>query len=277
MAGIMLGVAAVTGGCRLDFDDVAMVDPFANLGPWSSPQKVPGASSSSKAEENCTMSSDETEMIFTIDGHLYVMTRPTPADAWSSPQELAVLNSTAQDTAPRLTPDDLTLYFASDRPSGGDMDVWISTRTALGQPWASPSKVDEVSTPKLEKWLAPCAGGRYLMVRDASGNGTQLMEGVLGAGGPSFVAGLAGGGYNSSTYVTPDCLSVYWTSDRGGPSADLYTSRRATLTSPWATPVALDELDSPSDDEDPWLSRDGRVMIFSSTRSGTWDVYLVTR
>ena len=64
---------------------------------------------------------------------LWVSTRPTTLDPWSTPVNLGpTVNSTAFDGAPALSFDGTTLYFYSTRPGGfGNNDLWVTTRTKL--------------------------------------------------------------------------------------------------------------------------------------------------
>ena len=61
---------------------------------------------------------------------LWVATRETVFDAWSTPIHLdSPLNSELVDVQPYISSDRETLYFASNRPSGGPTDIYMSTRT----------------------------------------------------------------------------------------------------------------------------------------------------
>src|SRR2546426_11069162 len=59
---------------------------------------------------------------------------------WSEPVNLGpVVNSTAGDNNPTLSPDGLSLYFASDRPGGlGGTDIWVARRASPDSPWDAP-------------------------------------------------------------------------------------------------------------------------------------------
>ena len=65
---------------------------------------------------------------------LWVSTRATTSDPWSTPTNLGpTVNSTAFDGAPALSFDGTTLYFFSARPGGfGGNDLYVTTRTRLG-------------------------------------------------------------------------------------------------------------------------------------------------
>jgi hypothetical protein len=50
-------------------------------------------------------------------------------------------------------------------------------------------------------------------------------------------------------------------------------SRRAT-SDPFKHFEPLDDLNTPRDERDPWLSPDGRELYFASDRSGHYDIYV---
>jgi hypothetical protein len=61
---------------------------------------------------------------------LWVTTRETVFDAWSEPINLgSPLNSELVDVQASISSDGETLFFASNRPSGGPTDIYMSTRT----------------------------------------------------------------------------------------------------------------------------------------------------
>ncbi len=69
---------------------------------------------------------------------IWVATRDTTADLWSTPVNLgAPVNSADDDGAPALSWDGTTMYFYSTRPGGGAAterrDLYVTTRTRLKQ------------------------------------------------------------------------------------------------------------------------------------------------
>src|SRR5256884_5059084 len=69
------------------------------------------------------------------DRDLYVSTRASALDAWSTPLNLGpVVNSAARDGAPALSFDGTTLYFFSGRLGGfGGSDFYVTTRQRIDQ------------------------------------------------------------------------------------------------------------------------------------------------
>jgi hypothetical protein len=64
---------------------------------------------------------------------VWVTTRASTADPWSTPVNLGpVVNSSADDSRGALSFDGTTLYLESNRPGTvGGHDLWVSTRTKL--------------------------------------------------------------------------------------------------------------------------------------------------
>jgi Tol biopolymer transport system component len=64
---------------------------------------------------------------------LWVATRESTHDAWSTPVNLGVtINTAFAEQQPYLSSDAKTLFFGSDRPGGsGGLDLYMSTRTKL--------------------------------------------------------------------------------------------------------------------------------------------------
>jgi Tol biopolymer transport system component len=273
-----LAIAIGCASCRIGFDPLADA-----LGAWSTPQVVEGASSPQLEEFDCTMSSTKTEIIFAIRPAggtlaLHVMTRPSAdADVWSTPQLLVELDTAVNEATPRLSPDDLVLYFQSDRGNAiGQTDIWRSSRSGPGASWSPPVKLDEVTSPASDRWFAPCADGRYVLVRDQGMTGADLLEGMLGGGSPTVIAALSSPGFDSSPYLTPDCLSIYFASDRSG-STDLFEAHRSSVAEPWLPPTPVADFNTGFNEEDPWISRDARLFLFSRNVGATSDLYIAAR
>lgn len=66
-------------------------------------------------------------------GDLWVATRESTLDAWSTPVNLgSTVNTSSQEQNAYLSSDGKTLFFSSDRPGGsGGLDLYVTTRTKL--------------------------------------------------------------------------------------------------------------------------------------------------
>ena len=63
---------------------------------------------------------------------LWTSTRSSTAVAWSTPVNLAFLNTSATEAAPALSADGTMMVFHSNRPGGqGSLDLYVTTRTKV--------------------------------------------------------------------------------------------------------------------------------------------------
>jgi Tol biopolymer transport system component len=88
---------------------------------------------------------------------------------------------------------------------------------------------------------------------------------------PARVDALVSAAFDGSTFASADGQEVLFSSARVGGTGnrDLWISRRDSMTTGWAAPAALAELNSANDEQNPSLSGDGLVLFFSSDREGT--------
>lgn len=253
----------------------------APLGAWGRPQAVPGASTGA-IEDDGSLSSNALEMVFAVvdpaannTKDLYYMSRPSPTGPWSARQKLP-FNTTLSDETPRFSPDDLTLYFASGRAGGpGGLDIYRVTRNMAGPTgtWGTPQLVPGVSTTGTDKWFMPCAADNtYLTIV-----GNDIGEGTLG-NPPTVNAVLSSTtGTETGTFLSKDCLTVYFASTRSGTNM-IYTSTRPALGAQWSAPALVADFQQIGGaQEDPWVSSDLRTFVLVSDIGGTKDVYISTR
>jgi WD40 repeat protein len=75
---------------------------------------------------------------------IYVATRSDPNGAFDTAAPLASVNSSSKEHLPWTSADQLTLYFSSQR--SGNLDIWRSTRAALGDAFGAPTAVAELNS-----------------------------------------------------------------------------------------------------------------------------------
>ena len=118
-----------------------------------------------------------------------------------------------------------------------------------------------------EKWLAVCSSG-YFMVTRANGTQLDLYDGVLGQTTGDPVTTLNSTGNESSTYLSPDCLTVLFASTRSG-TMQMYAAQRASITDAWPAPIMITAFGMSTDNEDAYMSPDQRLFVFASVRDGS--------
>ena len=251
------------------------------LGPWGTPTAIPGAMDATNNEDDPTLSSDGLELYFAVqvpqnDKNLYVMTRASRQDPFGAPVALGAFNTAGTDEGPRLSYDDLTIYY------GVDGDIFQSTRATKTSPWGGSTKVPGVSTAVYEKWLAVCGDGSHFVVsRLNAPNGQDLYEGTLGGGAGTLIATVSTTASEISTFVSKDCLTLYFASNRVATNGtQIYYSTRGAIGDAWGAPVpAPAPFDGGTDNEDAGYTPDNRLFVFASTRAGNGskDLFISTR
>ncbi|MHC4582880.1 MAG: LamG-like jellyroll fold domain-containing protein [Planctomycetota bacterium] len=214
---------------------------------------------------------------------IYVSTRATTDDAWGTPVKLGPLvNSSTVDACPIISTDGLSLYFTSLNRAGGygSLDIWVATRATVSDPWGESSNLgptintsqDDIATSiscdglVLYFYQKPPPNGPgdiYMLTRpttnDAWGEPVNL--------GPIVNSSDADG----SSCISANGLLLFFFSNRPGGfgDRDLYMTRRATDSEPWAEAVNLGPLVNTAAGEDaPVISADGNILYFASSRPG---------
>ena len=208
--------------------------------------------------------------------------RCDPAKPFGTPTPVVALNSPANDLAPALSPDELTLTFHSARTGGlGGVDAYISTRASTSDPWGAPSLITGVNTTGND--------GRPHMTADqltiyfeyqVNANGTyDVVSSTRASTAVAFNAPTAVGPVNTTSddtapYVLPDHSAMYLVNTRM-----LYRAARTGTT--WGAPVLVSGTNLQSGDFDyPVATPDELTIYFSSSRSptvGASDIWVATR
>lgn len=90
------------------------------------------------------------------------------------------LDSSDNDCNPTVTPDELTIYFCSDRPAAGakgQFDIYVARRTNKSDPFSGIKPVDELNTTADEypTWVSPDGCRLYFSSDRVRGDGSGDM------------------------------------------------------------------------------------------------------
>ncbi len=255
----------------------------APLGAFDTPTEITNTAAAGASVDDPTMTSDELDIIYAVQPSgastkaLWEITRTSTTSPWSTPVERTELNAAGPtEESPRFSLDNNTIYY------GVNGDIYQATRTAIGQAFNTPQKVTAISTTAYEKWMAICTGNVVMVSRaNGSTSNMDLYEGTLTGGATTIDTVLNSADNEISTFLSKDCLTVYFASNRSG-ETQLYTSTRTAVGQPWAAPTTLDAPLSPADatdNEDPWISIDQRTFLLASIRGAetTKQLYISTR
>lgn len=212
---------------------------------------------------------------------------------WPEPVHLdAPINSPARELAAHLSPDELSLYFGSDRDGGfGGIDIWVSRRACLDCPWGEPLNLGpDFNSAGGDGQPALSRDGHLLFFSGARGGGeggediwvahrtdtnddfgwgppVNLGPAVNTANderSPAYVQALEGAGGN-----------LYFT--RG---FDIYQTRVTRNGEVVAEVAAVAELNTTDIEEGVSIRADGLEAFFWSTRpggAGGADIWVATR
>lgn len=230
-------------------------------------------------DDDPELTADLTEIYFNSDRidsneDIWRARRASPSDDWDAPELVEILSSPAdRETGIALTPDGLTIWFSSDRE--GDLDIFKSTRDHRSDEWSAPQIDGDLSTgaDDLVSSVSADALTLYLARRDddsddydiyvttrssitAAWEPPQLVEELLTDSADSDASPVQGG------------WGLMFTRDE-----DLFFTQREQLGGPFGEPISIDKLNSSSDDGDLWAADDLSYVVFSSDRTGRYQIY----
>jgi Tol biopolymer transport system component len=260
-------------------------DAATDWGPFSDPVLLTGILDASELIQDPWLSSDELQIFFASiqagNYDIWTSARASTGAAWQPARVVDELASDSADLEPTLTADRLTLYFASDRPAPQPgFHVWVAHRTTLSQPWSEPEPVDLGPSVTDRGPTVDSSGTLLVFASERGTDDLDLYQAAQATPAAGFAAPMPLSELNGSTFdwdpgLYAAGLGLVFASRRGGDqqTSDLYETRRVSLTEPWAAPQGLTILDSANTEGDPWLSEDGRHIVFSSDRSGLSQLY----
>ena len=102
-------------------------------------------------------------------------------------------------------------------------------------------------------------------------------------GAPTLIAELASADVDRDPYLTPDELTIYFSTTRNATPAgvaDVYTAKRTSLSAPFGAPQRVNEISSPDYDSRFSMSASELIGVVASSRAGTEgnsDLWIATR
>ena len=152
------------------------------------------------------------------------------------------INSRYIESAPFISPDGLSLFFASDFPDGLlDYDLWVTTRASTSDPWGEPVKLGQtINTPDTEWHPSITADGLELYFDSdrPGGEGSQdLWVSKRQSTDDEWDAPVNLGPaintpeFEEAASISPDGLILVWDSDRldGFGESDIWGHRHLGL------------------------------------------------
>lgn len=202
---------------------------------------------------------------------------------------VTIINSIYDDLNPAITPDGNELYFSSRRKGnlgatgiidGGFADDVYSS-VALNGAWQKPKAVRST---RMNSFYPDIMGGiskdfQYLFLSTFNGKHLDIYfckqagsKGKKRWANPVNINEPINSTSNEyAACMSPDGQTIYFVSDRaeGYGGKDIYSSQRISETK-WAKPINLGpQINTPYDEETPYMSADGVTLYFSSNGHNT--------
>lgn len=212
------------------------------------------------------------EISFSGAADIYVTTRLDTNSPWDEPTVVAELSSPdADETNPEVSADGLTMYLNRGGP------LLVSTRLERADPWSDP---------------VPAGFGGVGMTIDQTGTigvvhrtGTglrDLYEGRRASPADAWDGGTSITSVNtaeseSNAMLSWSGLAVYWSYGTSVGDSDIYFATRSTVDEPFGDPQPTVAASTAEWEADPWISPDGRSLVFTTSRDGIWGAYIVRR
>ncbi len=189
------------------------------------------------------------------------------------------INTSAGDEAPSLSADGLMLVFHSDRSGGyGEIDLWMTTRTTMTEPWAEPVNVGPSVNGASSDWcpsLSPDGCTLYFGSRRPGGMGnsdiwmsTRATREDPWSEAVNLGSAINTAGNDGTPSISSDGLELYFTSlnrPGGRGDDDIWVSTRETEDSEWGVPTNLGSVINTAHEELwPAISANGLSLVFSS-------------
>jgi hypothetical protein len=261
--------------------------------PFGTPTVVTGLRSDTDNVFDPAMTFEGLELYFASptggQNDIWVSTRTVTTDPWGPSTMVAELSSPQNDQDPEVSVDGLTMYLASDRVGdGGDngMRIYVSMRRTRDTPWMTPMLVSGLGSSTLDE--APGLDRTELNLAFASQRGIDTTAHLFSASRPDTSQSWQNVTELSALNSTwqdngPALFSngaglvfASWRLTKGG-TADLFQAARPDETSLFQSLAPISELNTSSNEESPWMSQDGTMILFASDRSGTMRIYQASR
>ena len=198
---------------------------------------------------------------------------------FGNPTLIASLSTLSEDSNPAVSPDELTMYFSSNRVPSQGRAIWVATRAARTDDFGTPSHSTEIDSaaddrdPEISDsgltvyWGSTRMGGENLFYATRSLVTQPFVDqGVLAITGNSLAI-------NNAPAVTPDELTLLFS--QGGLEIALAT--RPSGAVPFTFDRLVSEVNSAPTDSAPMMSNDGLELFFDSYRTGPDVIYTAQR
>ena len=201
-------------------------------------------------------------------------------------QSLGTVNTSSNEFLPRVSPDELSVYFGSDRPGGqGGYDVYVATRASISATFGSVAAVGGVNTSSDDSSAAISADQLTIFFESPRSGTDHVYSATRGSTSQSFsnvgpVTGIEqAGSLDAQPFLRADGNELWFISDHNASGGANYIWHASGSGVSFGSPVAATELNTYQSGL-PSLSTDGLTIYFTTARpsgAGKGDIWTASR
>lgn len=217
---------------------------------------------------------------------IYQATRPSREEPFGEALRLVNLEHTSHQGAPFINHDGLRIYYAIEGNQGPDgRDLWFATREQRQDQFGTRRPLDSLNTSVRDHlpWLSYDEKTIYFTTsRNTDGQRSEIWTAQRASAEDFVFSSLSvvntdrADSEDGSPSLTPDGLTMYFSSDRGG-EFDVWSMRRATVTAPFSGARREVALSEQGEEVSLHLSPDGHEMFLSSTGDARQELFIARR
>lgn len=196
-----------------------------------------------------------------------------PGKPFGSPALVAGLDPAAFAATPRLSADELTIYFTTLVPVDGSLvaDLVKASRSSRDAPFGPATPLAAFNTTSHDNDPMVASDHLSLWFSSARSGNNELYVArrastAVDFGPASLVPGVGGPSQEMHPYYRAAGQELWLTSDRADAGVDIYRARAAD--GGFEAPVRVAELSSGALDVHPAITEDGLTLLFASNRDG---------
>jgi len=204
---------------------------------------------------------------------------------FDAPVPVGGVNTAANEEGAQLSPDELTIYFASDKAGGtGGLDLYVATRSSTASDFGSATPLGPLQSSSNDTWPSVTADGKTLVFSTWRPNNTIGSAEIYIAtrastavpfGTPVALGPVNSLGFEGQPWLSPDGARLYFHRDTGQKEIVVATASAGVLSAPAA-------LDLGPAANAPALTPDEKTIYVAALRSipeakGGEDIYVATR
>jgi hypothetical protein len=204
---------------------------------------------------------------------------------FGTPALVAGLDGSVFAAAPRLSPDELVIYFTTLTTIDGSVtgDLMRAKRASRDAPFEPATLIASLNSPEHDNDPTVASDDLSLWFSSSRSGNNEIWVATRASpaadfASPTLVPGVGGPTSEMHAFYRAAGSELWLTSDRSEAGIDIYVAKKEDGS--FSTPVLVPALSTPAFDVQPALTEDGLLVVLASTRdggAGGFDLWLARR